>query len=381
MKFSTKAVHAGCEPEEKTGAIIPPIFQTSTFIHEAPGEPLGNGYGYTRLRNPTRECVEKALAALEGARHALCFSSGMGAADAAIKLLQTGEGVVASHDLYGGTYRAFEHVYKAMGLSFRYAPMHDLRALEASIVHTTRLLWVETPSNPGLFVADLSAISEICKNRGILLCVDNTMASPYLQNPLAHGADIVLHSATKYLNGHSDVIMGALAVNDTELYERLLFISQSCGAIPSPFDCFLLHRGVKTLPVRMRQHCENAGMVARFLRQHPKVNRVLWPGFPEHVNHEVAKKQMRDFSGMVSFDLKRNTVAAASKVLAGLDVFALAVSLGGVESLANHPATMTHGVMPEAFRERAGISDSLIRLSVGIEDANDLLLDLEKALR
>ena len=285
-----------------------------------------------------------------------------------------------SHDLYGGTYRAFEHVYKSLGLSFRYAPMHDLKALEASIVHTTRLLWVETPSNPGLFVADLAAISEMCKNRGILLCVDNTMASPYLQNPLAYGADIVLHSATKYLNGHSDVIMGALAVNDTELYERLLFISQSCGATPSPFDCFLLHRGMKTLPVRMRQHCENAGMVARFLRQHPKVNRVLWPGFPDHVNHEVAKKQMRDFSGMVSFDLKKDTVAAASKVLTGLDVFTLTVSLGGVESLANHPATMTHGVMPEAFRKRAGISDSLIRLSVGIEDANDLLLDLEKAL-
>lgn len=379
MKFSTRAIHVGSEPEPNTGAIVSPIFQTSTFVHDSPGEP--RKYNYTRLQNPTRENVERVLASLEGGRYGLCFASGMAAADAVMKLLKAGEGVVVSHDLYGGTYRAFEHVYKPIGLSFVYAPMHDLKAVEASITHTTRLLWVETPTNPALWVADIQALAALCKNRGIFLCVDNTFASPYLQNPLKLGADIVLHSATKYLNGHSDIIMGALVVDDETLYERLSFIAQSCGGTPSPFDCFLLHRGIKTLAIRMRQHCDNAAMVARFLKEHAKVDRVLWPGFSDHKNHAVAKKQMRDFGGMVSFDLKKNSVQEAVKVLNRCKVFTLAVSLGGVESLVNHPATMTHGSMPERFRWDAGVRDSLIRLSVGIEDIHDLLIDLEEALR
>ena len=379
MKFSTKAIHIGSDPEPNTGAVIPPIFQVSTFVQDKPGEP--GQYNYSRLHNPTRENVEKAIAALEDARYGICFSSGIAAVNAVVKQLKAGEDVVVGHDLYGGTYRIFEEVYRPAGIGFSYVAMHDLEALEAAITHSTRAVWLETPSNPTLWVSDIQAIAQVCKDRGLLLCVDNTLASPYLQNPLAHGADIVVHSATKYLGGHSDIVMGALALNDESLYERLLHMAQAGGSNPGPFDCFLLHRGLKTLSVRVRQQCENAAMVAQFLKEHPKVNRVLWPGLPDHFNHEVAKKQMHDFGGMVSFDLKKNSTQAAAEWLGRCKFFKLAVSLGSVESLASCPAVMTHEAIPEALRKQAGISDSLIRLSVGIEDIHDLLQDLEHAFR
>lgn len=378
MKFGTKAIHAGQEPDPTTGAIMTPIFQTSTYVQDSPG--VHKGYAYARGKNPTRVALEKCLAALENAQHGLCFSSGMGAADAIIKLLRPGQEVIATDDLYGGTYRMFTKVFANYGIVFHFVDMHDLAAVENLINANTRMLWLETPTNPMMKIIDIEALVGIAKKHNVLSMVDNTFASPYLQNPLNMGADIVMHSATKYLGGHSDVVMGALMTNNQELYDQLAFIANSCGATPGPMDSFLVLRGVKTLHLRMKAHCANGKAIAEFLANHPKVDKVYWPGFPSHPNHEVAKKQMRDFGGMISFTLKSNSSDDASTLAKSVEVFSLAESLGGVESLLSHPASMTHASIPKAEREKTGIVDSLLRLSVGVEDIEDLIEDLNQAL-
>lgn len=378
MKFGTKAIHAGQEPDPTTGAIMTPIFQTSTYVQDSPG--VHKGYAYARGKNPTRVALEKCLAALENAQHGLCFSSGMGAADAIIKLLRPGQEVIATDDLYGGTYRMFTKVFANYGIVFHFVDMHDLAAVENLINANTRMLWLETPTNPMMKIIDIEALVGIAKKHNVLSMVDNTFASPYLQNPLNMGADIVMHSATKYLGGHSDVVMGALMTNNQELYDQLAFIANSCGATPGPMDSFLVLRGVKTLHLRMKAHCANGKAIAEFLANHPKVDKVYWPGFPSHPNHEVAKKQMRDFGGMISFTLKSNSFDDASTLAKSVEVFSLAESLGGVESLLSHPASMTHASIPKADREKTGIVDSLLRLSVGVEDIEDLIEDLNQAL-
>jgi cystathionine gamma-lyase len=378
MKFGTKAIHAGQEPDPTTGAIMTPIFQTSTYVQDSPG--VHKGYAYARGKNPTRVALEKCLAALENAQHGLCFSSGMGAADAIIKLLRPGQEVIATDDLYGGTYRMFTKVFANYGIVFHFVDMHDLDAVEKLINANTRMLWLETPTNPMMKIIDIEALVGIAKKHHVLSMVDNTFASPYLQNPLNMGADIVMHSATKYLGGHSDVVMGALMTNNQELYDQLAFIANSCGATPGPMDSFLVLRGVKTLHLRMKAHCANGKAIAEFLANHPKVDKVYWPGFPSHPNHEVAKKQMRDFGGMISFTLKSNSFDDASTLAKSVEVFSLAESLGGVESLLSHPASMTHASIPKAEREKTGIVDSLLRLSVGVEDIEDLIEDLNQAL-
>ena len=378
MRFGTKAIHAGQEPDPTTGAIMTPIYQTSTYVQESPG--VHKGYAYARGKNPTRVALERCLAELENAKHGLCFSSGMGAADAIIKLLVPGDEVIATDDLYGGSYRMFTKVFAKYGIVFHFVDMHDFDALERTVNAKTKMLWVETPTNPMMKIIDIERCVEFAKKHNLISVIDNTFASPYLQNPLDMNADIVMHSATKYLNGHSDVVMGALCTNDDNLYEQLAFIANSCGATPGPQDSFLVLRGLKTLHVRMERHCSNGAVVANFLANHPKVEKVYWPGFPSHPNHEVAKKQMRDFGGMISFSLKGDRFEDASKLAQAVRVFSLAESLGGVESLLGHPASMTHASIPKPERERSGITDSLLRLSVGIEDAEDLIEDLTNAL-
>jgi cystathionine gamma-lyase len=378
MRFGTKAIHAGVEPDPTTGAIMTPIYQTSTYVQAAPGD--HKGYEYSRTHNPTRTALQNALAALENGRHGLCFATGMASIDAICKLLKPGDEVVSTNDLYGGTYRLFTKIFEGFGLKFRFVDMGDLRNVEAALTPNTRLIWAETPTNPLLKIIDIAGLAAIAKKHGCLLGVDNTFASPYLQNPLDLGADLIMHSVTKYLGGHSDVVMGALVVNDDALAERLAFIQNSSGATPGPQDCFLVLRGLKTLHLRMQRHCENGAVIADFLSKHPKVDRVYWPGLPSHPNHAVAKAQMRGFGGMISFTLKGDRMDDAMRVLSSTKLFSLAESLGGVESLCGHPASMTHASIPREERLKNGLADTLIRLSVGVEDAEDLVADLEQAL-
>ncbi|HOS47400.1 MAG TPA: cystathionine gamma-synthase [Bacteroidia bacterium] len=377
-RFGTKAIHAGQEPDPSTGAIMTPIYQTSTYVQESPGK--HKGYAYARGKNPTRSALENCIAALENAEYGLCFSSGQGASDAIIKLLLPGDEVIATNDLYGGSYRMFTKIFEPMGIKFHFVNMYDANNIKNYINANTKMLWVETPTNPTMQIIDIKACSAIAKENNLMLVVDNTFASPYLQNPLALGATIVMHSVTKYLGGHSDVVMGAICLNDKAIYDRLAFIHNSCGATPGPMDSFLVLRGIKTLHVRMDRHCENGIAVANYLRNHPKVDKVYWPGFPDHPNHNIAKTQMKKFGGMISFTLKNATVEETFAMASKVRVFSLAESLGGVESLLNHPATMTHASIPKEEREKAGVTDGLIRLSVGIEDIEDLLADLEQAI-
>ncbi|MBA2498307.1 MAG: cystathionine gamma-synthase [Chitinophagaceae bacterium] len=378
MKLATKMIHAGAHPDPSTGAIMTPIYQTSTYVQEAPGK--HKGFEYARSQNPTRQALEEALAIIENGKFGLSFSSGVAATDAVIKLLQPGDEVIAANDMYGGTYRLFTKVFEKFGIKFLYTDTTDPENINSLITNNTKLVWLETPTNPLMNVTDISAVSLITKSKNILLCVDNTFASPYLQNPLDHGADIVMHSATKYLGGHSDVIQGALVMNDADLREKLYFIQKSCGAVPGPMDCFLVLRGIKTLHLRMQRHSENGAKIAHHLRNNPKVKKVYWCGFEDHRGYAIAKKQMRDFGGMMSFTLKDDSDAAARKVLSSTKLFSLAESLGGVESLINHPSSMTHASIPREERIKNGLTDGLIRLSVGVEDAEDLIADLDNAI-
>jgi len=378
MKKATQFIHAGAHPDPSTGAIMTPIFQTSTYVQEAPG--VHKGYEYARSQNPTRTALEEALAVIEGGQFGLAFSSGVAATDAVIKLLKPGDEVICGNDMYGGTYRLFSKIFLKFGIVFHYVDMTDLKNVAAAVTPATRLIWAETPTNPLMNIADIKGLASIAKANNILLCVDNTFASPALQNPLSLGADIVMHSATKYLSGHSDVIQGALVINDKALRDELYFIQKSCGAVPGPMDCFLVLRGIKTLGIRMERHSLNGEKIAHFLKAHPAVKKVYWPGFSDHPGHEIAKAQMLGFGGMISFELKNDTMEAARKVLSSTKLFSLAESLGGVESLINHPASMTHASIPREERIKNGLSDTLIRLSVGLEDADDLIADLEQAM-
>lgn len=378
MKLNTKVIHAGAHPDPSTGAIMTPIYQTSTYVQEAPG--VNKGFEYARSQNPTRKALEEAMAEIENGKFGLVFGSGVAATDAVLKLLAPGDEIITGNDLYGGTYRLFTKVFEKFGLKFIYVDTTNPENVKAAVTANTKIIWLETPTNPLMNITDVKAIAVIAKKAGALLCVDNTFASPYLQNPLDLGADIVMHSSTKYLGGHSDVIQGSLSMNDAELREKLYFIQKSCGAVPGPMDCFLVLRGIKTLAVRMRAHCENGEVIAHWLKAHPKVAKVYWPGFTDHPGHEIAKAQMRGFGGMISFELKNDSVEEAKRVLSSTKVFSLAESLGGVESLINHPASMTHASIPREERIKNGLSDSLIRLSVGIEDAEDLIEDLKQAI-
>jgi cystathionine beta-lyase/cystathionine gamma-synthase len=378
MKTGTKFIHAGMEPDPSTGAIMTPIYQTSTYVQEAPA--THKGYEYARSQNPTRTALETAYAQIENGKFGLAFSSGVAATDAVIKLLVPGDEVICGNDMYGGTYRLFTKVFEKFGIRFHYVNMHEVENVRGYINDKTKLIWAETPTNPLMNICDIAGLAALAKEHKILLCVDNTFASPYLQNPLDLGADIVMHSATKYLGGHSDVIQGALMMNSQELRDQLYFIQKSCGAVPGPMDCFLVLRGIKTLHLRMQRHSENGRQIAHWLRKHPKVGRVYWCGFEDHPNYEIAKKQMRDFGGMMSFELKNDSVDEAKRVLSSTKLFSLAESLGGVESLINHPASMTHASIPREERIKNGLTDSLIRLSVGVEDADDLIEDLKQAI-
>lgn len=378
MKFATKAIHAGVHPDPTTGAIMTPIYQTSTYAQRSPGD--NKGYEYSRTHNPTRTQLQDALAALDNGRHGLAFASGMAAIDCVLRLLKPGDEVISTDDLYGGSYRIMTKVYEPLGIKFHFVPMGDIAKVREKVTANTKLIWVETPTNPLLNVIDIAATAALAKEAGALLAVDNTFSTPYLQEPLALGADIVVYSLTKYMAGHSDVVMGALVFNDDQLLKDLSFYQNACGGTPGPQDCFLVLRGLKTLHLRMQRHCENGRAVAEYLRQHPKVEKVYWPGFENHPNHAVAAKQMRDFGGMISFVLKGDKQEDAIAVLEKFQLFTLAESLGGVESLSGHPATMTHASIPAEQRRKAGLSDSLIRLSVGIEDAEDLIEDLAQAI-
>lgn len=378
MHFGTKAIHAGQEPDPTTGAVMTPIYQTSTYWQESPGK--HKGYAYARGKNPTRTALEKCLASLEDAKHALCFSSGMGAIDAVAKLLRPGDEVVTGNDLYGGTYRMFTKVFAHFGIKFHFIDLNNESEIVKSINSNTKLLWIETPTNPTMQIIDIEMCARISKTNNLMLAVDNTFASPYLQNPLALGADIVMHSVTKYLGGHSDVIMGALCLNDDKIYEQLAFIHNSCGATPGPMDSFLVLRGLKTLHLRMERHCSNGKAVAEFLRSHPKIEKVYWPGFADSPNHDIACKQMKDFGGMISIVLKNASLEDTFRIASSFKVWTLAESLGGVESLINHPATMTHASIPKAEREQVGVVDNLLRLSTGVEHIDDLINDLKQAL-
>ena len=380
MKFNTKTIHGGQQPEETTGAVMPPVFLTSTFAQSSPGQ--HKGYAYARGTNPTRTALEKSFAAIENGTNGFAFSSGMAAIDCVLRLLKPGDEVIAGDDLYGGTYRMFTQLFQKYGLEFSYVDMNVVSNITDVITEKTKLVWLETPTNPLMKIADIKAISAAVKtiNSDILIAVDNTFATPYLQQPLTLGADIVMHSATKYLGGHSDLIMGALMVKDEKLAKELHFIQFAAGAIASPMDSFLALRGIKTLHIRMQRHCENGKVIARFLSNHPKVGKVYYPGLENPLSYAIAKKQMKDFGGMVSFSLKDESKATTFKFLESTKLFTLAESLGGVESLVNHPATMSHGSIPEQERLKIGITDSLIRLSVGIEDIEDLIEDLEQAL-
>jgi cystathionine beta-lyase/cystathionine gamma-synthase len=378
MKIATKIIHAGATPDPSTGAIMIPIYQTSTYVQEAPA--VHKGYEYARSQNPTRKALEDALAAIENANFALSFGSGVAATDSVMKLLNPGDEVIAASDMYGGSYRLFTKVWERYGIIFHYVDTTHVENISSKITPKTKLIWLETPTNPLMKITDIEAVAAISKSAGALLCVDNTFASPYLQNPLDLGADIVMHSATKYLGGHSDLIHGCLMMNDSALREKLYFIQKSCGAVPGPMDCFLLLRGIKTLHVRMKQHCENGIAVAHWLRNHPKVAKVYWPGFEDSIGYAIAKKQMRGFGGMISFELKDESAGETKVVLSSTKLFSLAESLGGVESLINHPTSMTHASIPKEERLKNGLKDSLIRLSVGIEDADDLIEDLKQAI-
>lgn len=378
MKKATKYIHAGSHPDPSTGAIMTPIYQTSTYVQEAPG--VNKGYEYARSQNPTRTALEEAFAVIEEGQYGLAFSSGVAATDAVIKLLSPGDEVICGNDMYGGTYRLFSKIFEKFGIRFHYVNQQEISNVRSLINENTKLIWVETPTNPLMNIVDIEAMATLAKEHNILTCVDNTFASPYLQTPLSLGADLVMHSATKYLGGHSDVIQGALMMNDKDLRDKLYFIQKSCGAVPGPMDCFLVLRGIKTLHVRMQRHCENGRIIANFLNNHPKIGKVYWPGFEDHPGHAIAKKQMRDFGGMISFELKDDSAEAARALLSSTKVFSLAESLGGVESLINHPASMTHASIPREERIKNGLTDSLIRLSVGIEDAEDLVADLSSAI-
>lgn len=378
MKFNTKVIHGGQQHEPSTGAVMPPIFQTSTYAQSSPGK--HKGYEYSRTANPTRTALENGLASIENGHFGLAFGSGLAAIDAVIKLLNPGDQVISTNDLYGGSYRLFTKIFEKYGIKFHFVGMQDIKAIEEKINNNTKLIWVETPTNPMMNVIDIAAVSEIAKKHKVLLAVDNTFATPYLQQPLELGADIVMHSATKYLGGHSDVVMGALVVKDQDLADKLYFIQNASGAVCGPMDSFLVLRGIKTLALRMQRHCENGKAVAEFLKTHPNVDKVYWPGFENHPNHQVAKKQMKDFGGMISFTTKGNDFNKTIQILEKLKIFTLAESLGGVESLVGHPASMTHASIPKEERKKTGVIDSLIRLSVGIEDAEDLIADLKQAL-
>lgn len=374
----TKFIHAGAVPDPSTGAIMTPVYLTSTYVQQSPD--VHKGYDYSRAGNPTRTALENACAGIENGKYGLIFSSGVAATDAVIKLLKPGDEVIAGNDMYGGTYRLFSKIFEKFGIKFHYVNMHDANNVRGMINPNTRLIWTETPTNPLMNIVDISAITAIAKAHNILVCVDNTFASPYLQTPLDLGADIVMHSSTKYLGGHSDVIQGCLVMNDKALRDELFFIQKSSGAVPGPLDCFLVLRGIKTLHVRMQRHCENGEKIAHYLRNHPGVAKVYWPGFEDHPNHNIAKAQMRGFGGMISFELKDESAATLKRVVSSTRIIALAESLGGVESLINHPATMTHASIPREERLRNGLKDSLIRLSIGIEDADDLIDDLRQAI-
>ena len=378
LRFNSKTIHGGQEPDKAYGAVMPPIYQTSTYAQSTPGG--HKGYEYSRSANPTRTALERAMASIENGQYGLAFASGLSAIDAVVKLLNPGDEVISTNDLYGGSYRLFRQVFEKYGIRFHFMGLQDLDAIEAQINDRTKLIWVETPTNPMMNVVDIKRMASLAKNHKILLAVDNTFATPYLQRPLDLGADIVMHSATKYLGGHSDVVVGALVVNDKELADKLYFIQNASGAVCGPMDSFLVLRGIKTLHVRMQRHCDNGREIANYLKSHPKIDRVYWPGFEEHPNHEIAKSQMSDFGGMISFVPKSGTYKEAVAIVEKLRVFTLAESLGGVESLAGHPASMTHASIPKEEREKSGVVDSLIRLSVGIEDVHDLISDLEQAL-
>jgi len=378
MKFNTKVIHGGQIKEKAYGAVMPPIYQTSTYAQASPGE--HKGYEYSRTQNPTRHALERSIASLENAKYGLAFSSGLSAIDAIMKLFKSGDEIISTNDLYGGSYRLFNKIYKKFGLKFIFADLRDLSDVEDLINDKTKLIWVETPTNPMINVIDIKGLSDICKSNNILLGVDNTFSTPYLQKPIDLGADIVMHSATKFLAGHSDVILGLLAVSNDELAEKLYFMQNSSGAICGPMDSFLTLRGIKTLHVRMDRHCENASKIAEFLDDHPSVDKLYWPGLKKHRNHDVATRQMKDFGGMISFTVKNGNFEKVKKITSNFKVFTLAESLGGVESLVNHPATMTHASIPKEERDKTGIVDSLIRLSVGIEDVKDLIDDLDQAI-
>ena len=378
MKFNTKTIHGGQEHDKAYGAVMPPIYQTTTYAQSTPGE--HKGFQYSRTHNPTRSALEKSFASLEQGKFGLAFGSGLAAIDAVMKLLKSGDEVISTNDLYGGTYRLFTKIYESFGVKFHFIGMENAERIEDYVNENTKLIWVETPTNPMLNIIDIKKAAIIAKKHSILLGVDNTFATPYLQQPLSLGADIVMHSATKYLGGHSDVVMGALIVKNEELAERLYYIQNSSGAICGPQDSFLMLRGIKTLHVRMQRHCENGKVIAHYLNNHPKIEKVYWPGFESHANHDIAKSQMSDFGGMVSFVTKGNDYQQAIKIVENLKLFTLAESLGGVESLSGHPASMTHASIPKEERKKTGIVDSLIRLSVGIEDVDDLIEDLKQAI-
>lgn len=378
LQFNSKTIHGGQHPDKGYGAVMPPVYLTSTYAQTTPGG--HQGYEYSRTHNPTRTALEASLASIEDGSHGFCFGSGMAAIDAVVKLLSPGDEVISTNDLYGGSYRIFTKIFADFGIKFHFVDMQNPANVSEKITANTKLIWVETPTNPMMNVVDIEAMRKLSADQGILLAVDNTFASPYLQQPLTMGADIVMHSATKYLGGHSDVILGALVVRDASLAERLRFIQNASGAVCGPLDAFLVLRGIKTLHVRMQRHCENGEKIAHYLAKHPKVDRVYWPGFPEHPNHAVAKRQMNGFGGMLSFVLTDDSLKKAMQTVESFEVFTLAESLGGVESLAGHPASMTHASIPKEEREKSGVVDGLIRLSVGIEDHNDLIADLEQAL-
>ena len=378
MKFGTKTIHAGQKADPTTGAIMTPIYQTSTYIQHSPGD--HRGYEYSRTGNPTRSALEKNLASLENGKYGLCFGSGLGAIDAIIKLLSPGDEIISTNDLYGGTYRIFTKIFENYGIKFHFIGMDNAKNITSFINKNTKMLWAETPTNPMLKIIDITFLSVISKKHNLIFVVDNTFATPYLQRPLDLGADIVMHSLTKYMGGHSDVVMGAAICKNDTLAERLYFIQNSCGAVPGPMDSFLVLRGIKTLHLRMQRHCENGRLIANYLKEHPKVGDVYWPGFRSHPNHDIAKKQMDDFGGMISFNIKGNKLADAITVVSSTHYFTLAESLGGVESLCGHPASMTHAAIPKKEREKTGVVDSLIRLSVGVEDITDLIDDLKQAL-
>jgi len=378
MKFGTKAIHAGVQPDPATGAIMTPIYQTSTYVQDGVGN--HKGYEYSRTQNPTRHALEKNIAAIENGKFGACFGSGLAAIDCVIKMLNPGDEVISTNDLYGGSYRIFKTIFEKYGIVFHFVDMQNIAEVERVLTKNTKIIWVETPTNPMMNIIDISAMSIIAKKTGALLCVDNTFATPYLQNPLDLGADIVMHSVTKYLGGHSDVIMGALVTSDENIATEMYRIQNSSGAVTGPMDSFLVLRGIKTLHLRMQRHCENGEKIARFLKTSAKIEKVYWPGFEDHPNHSVAKQQMRGFGGMISFTLKGNNLEDALAIVKKVSLFALAESLGGVESLIGHPATMTHASIPKEVREKSGVVDSLIRLSVGVEDADDLIDDLKQAL-